>query len=381
MSRAWTINGDFVTLRPTGVARYAREVVRALDALVAERHPLTAGLDLRLVVPRPTDAFVPHAIDIEVVPEFRTPRLPQFWVQCQLPHHVRGGLLSLCNLAPVRVRRHIACIHDLQTRLEPQSYGRGFRLAHRLVLPALGRRAAAIATVSAFSREQLVRFGIAPREKITIAPNGADHAARWDAAGAPLALRGARPFVLALGARQAYKNMALLARLAAPLEAMGLDLCVAGDADAATFTAGAPANVRLLGRVGDDRLAQLFAGALCFVFPSRMEGFGLPAAEAMSCGCPVVAADAGALPEVCGPAALYAQPDDDEAWIGAIRRLRDSPALRARLSAAGRGRAAAFQWRATAAIYLRLMARIDGVEHALAPAPMERPAIAPALVG
>src|SRR5918995_7454797 len=50
--RSWTINGDFVTLKPTGVARYAREVTQALDALVAENHPLAAGLELNLLVPR-----------------------------------------------------------------------------------------------------------------------------------------------------------------------------------------------------------------------------------------------------------------------------------------------------------------------------------------
>jgi glycosyltransferase involved in cell wall biosynthesis len=372
--RAWTINGDFVALRPNGVARYATEVVRALDALVAEGHPLTAGLDLRLVAPRPTDAFAPHAIDIDVLPEFRTPRLPQFWVQAQLPRHVRGGLLSLCNLAPVAVRRHIACIHDVQTRLTPESYGRGFRLAHRLVLPALGRRAAAITTVSAFSRDRIVALGIAPAAKVTIAPDGADHALRWDGGGLRKPPPGERPYVLALGACEAHKNMALLARLAAPLDALGLDLRLAGAIDRAAFPADA-ANVHFLGRVGDDRLARLLGGALGFLLPSRTEGFGLPAAEAMALGCPVLAAAAGALPEICGQAALLLPPDNDAAWIAAVRRLRDQPALRARLAAAGRLRAAAFSWRRTAETYLRLMAQIDGIA---APSPAAVPATAAA---
>lgn len=363
-TRAWTINGDFITLKPSGVARYAAEVTRALDVLVAERHPLAAGLDLRLVVPRPTDAFVPHAIPIAVMPEFRTPRLPQFWVQCQLPRRVKGGLLSFCNLAPVAVRRQIACIHDVQTRIAPESYGRLFRAAHRIVLPAVGRRAAAITTVSAFSRDQIVRYGIARRDAITIAPNGSDHARGWDGEHR-LTHRGERPYVLALGASQAHKNMALVARLAQPLDELGLDLRIAGDVDRTVFACH-PQNLQLLGRVGDGRLAHLFSAALCFVLPSRTEGFGLPAIEAMACGCPVVAASTGALPEVCGDAALYAPPDQPGAWVAAIRSLRDRPALRERLQAAGRTRAGAFSWRATAEIYLGLMARIDGV--ATAPA-------------
>lgn len=359
MSRAWTINGDFVALQPSGLARYAVEVTRALDQLVAERHPLTADLALRLVVPRPTDALTPRTIEIAVVPEFRTPRLPQVWVQAQLPRRLHGGLLSFCNLAPVMVRRHIACIHDVQTRTMPDSYGRLFRDAHRVVLPALGHRAAAITTVSAFSRDEIVRFGIAPAGAVTIAPNGSEHARRWDA-GLARPRRGERAYVLALGARQAHKNMALLTRIARPLDELGLDLRIAGDVDRALF-ADHPENLHLIGRVGDDRLAQLFAGALCFVMPSKTEGFGLPAVEAMALGCPVVAAAAGALPEICSEAALYAPPGEPGSWVAAIRCLRDTPALRSRLKAAGPVRAADFSWRATAEIYLGLMAQIDGV--------------------
>ena len=382
MTREWTVNGDFTALRPTGVARYAREVTLALDALIAQGHPLAEGLRVRLVVPRRPEGLPLRAIAVEVVPEFRSPRLPQFWVQLQLPRHVRGGLISLCNLAPVRVRRHIVCIHDLHTRMAPASYGRLFRLAHRLVLPALGRRTAAITTVSAFSREQLVQAGIAPADAIAIAPNGADHTARWNARRARAAMPGRRPFVLGLGQRQAYKNMALLARLAPALDTLGLDLYLAGDVDPAAFQ-GAPASLHLLGRVDDDRLAQLFTRALCFAFPSRLEGFGLPVVEAMACGCAVIAADATALPEVCGAAALLAPPDDDAAWLAAVCRLRDEPALRAHLISAGLARAAGFSWRRSAETYLQLMARIDGFappRHASpgpSPAAPPVPALAP----
>ena len=155
--RRWNINGDFTTLKPTGVARYARETTLALDALLAERHPLAEGLALELLVPRPIRDPLPlKAVPVRLVPEYSRPRLPQFWVQAQLPRHVEGGLLSFCNLAPVALKRQIACIHDLHTMTMPESYGRLFRWAHRLILPALGRRAAGITTVSEFSRSEIV---------------------------------------------------------------------------------------------------------------------------------------------------------------------------------------------------------------------------------
>src|SRR5690606_15515557 len=126
-----------------------------------------------IVAPRPPDPdFGLDAIPIRVVQEYARPRLPQFWVQCQLPFQVRGGLLRFCNLAPVSVARQIVCIHDLHTFIVPDSYGLGFRWAHRVVLPILGWRARRIATVSLHSRDTIAAYGIAPADKISVVYNG-----------------------------------------------------------------------------------------------------------------------------------------------------------------------------------------------------------------
>jgi glycosyltransferase involved in cell wall biosynthesis len=135
---------------------------------------------------------------------------------------------------------------------------------------------------------------------------------------------------------------------------------MAGDMDAAAFDGGRPANLRLLGRIGDDDLKRALAGALCFLFPSRIEGFGLPAIEAMASGCPVIASTAPCLPEVCGEAALYADPDDLDGWYEAVERLRDEPELRRRLVRAGHACARRYSWRGIAEAYLELMAQVDG---------------------
>jgi glycosyltransferase involved in cell wall biosynthesis len=361
--RVWTLNGDFVGLKPTGVPRYAREVTFALDALIAERHPLTEGLRLDLVAPREPDGWGLTNIPIRVIPEFSRPRLPQAWVQLQLPRAVKGGLVSFCNLAPISIRRHIVCIHDLHTWLQPESYGRGFVLAHRLILPRLGQRARFITTVSNLSRGHLVEHGIAPAEKIVVTYNGADHAARWQPEASHLTI-GERPFVLCLGQNQPYKNMRLVWRIAPALDRLGLDVYMAGAISnevLGSYGGERPANMRLLGRIGDDDLSKALRSALCFLFPSRIEGFGLPAVEAMTCGCPVVSSDAPCMPEVLGDAALYAGPDDESGWIGAVGRLQADPALRQGLVEKSRQQAARYSWRGIAETYLRLMARIDGV--------------------
>jgi glycosyltransferase involved in cell wall biosynthesis len=362
-TRHWTINGDFVALQPTGVPRYARETVLALDRLIGEGHPLTENLYTDLIVP--CDSNVPRLRNIPVrhVPQYDRPRLPQLWVQMQLPRYVRGGLVSLCNLAPLRVKKHIVCIHDLHTYLYPESYSRIFRLAHRLILPALGRRAAAITTVSGLSRAHLDQFGIAPLEKITVTYNGADHARRWNPANSALQI-GPRPFIFCIGQKQSYKNMRLVWSIAPALDALGFDIYMAGNVKRGDLPDGGrelPRNLRVLGRVSDDDLARAFQHAFCFLFPSRIEGFGLPAIEAMIWKCPVIAADAPCLPEVCGDAALYAAPDNRQAWLDAIAALATDPVLYQSQIANGSRRALQFSWRHVAEIYLQLMARLDGI--------------------
>jgi glycosyltransferase involved in cell wall biosynthesis len=362
--RRWTLNGDFLGLRPTGVARYASEVTSALDALVAQGHPLARDLRLDIVAPRPApEALRLEALPVRVVPEFRRPRLPQLWVQAQLPRHVPGGLVSFCNLAPVLLRRHIACIHDMHTRLMPESYTRGFRWAHRLILPMLGSRAARITTVSQLSRRHLIEFGVAADRKIVVTYNGSDHALRWNALQSSLPVDPARPYVLCLGRRdQEYKNVGLLVRLAPLLAEMGLDLWMPGDVDEATVRRYAPSkpdNLVLPGRISDDDFKKALVGAVCFLFPSRIEGFGLPAVEAMASGCPVVASTSPCLPEICGDAALYADPDDLYAWAEIVRLVTVNKPLRNRLVQRGRVRAADYSWRAIAETYLELMVEVD----------------------
>jgi glycosyltransferase involved in cell wall biosynthesis len=164
-----------------------------------------------------------------------------------------------------------------------------------------------------------------------------------------------RPFILALGSRSPNKNIELLLAISGALRASGLSIVLAGGANARVFGKSAPVqypNVLELGRVEDEDLAFLYSQALCFAFPSFYEGFGIPAIEAMASGCPVVAANSSALPEVLGDAALLCSPTDPQAWQAAITRIARDPDLRARLVQRGRERAVLYSWRAAA---LRLL--------------------------
>jgi glycosyltransferase involved in cell wall biosynthesis len=359
--RHWTINGRFLAQPATGVQRYAHEIVRALDRRLAEDPALARTLTVEIVAPPDAAADLPlEAIAIRKAGRFGG----HPWEQAVLPMHARGGLLSLCNTGPVAHRRQIVCIHDMNTRLCPESYSRAFRTLYRALLPALGRTARAVATVSAFSADEIAAAGIRQRREILLIPNGHEHVARWrpDEASCPPEVR--RKTIVVIGSPAPHKNLGLVIGLAECLAAAGLRLAVIGSADAKVYR-----NVRerdrdgvaWLGRLSDVEMAAELRDCLCLAFPSLTEGFGMPPLEAMALGCPVVASDRASIPEVCGEAALYAAPDDPEAWLRHFLALRDSPDLREALARRGRARARAFSWEDSAARYLEAMAAADGV--------------------
>jgi glycosyltransferase involved in cell wall biosynthesis len=163
---------------------------------------------------------------------------------------------------------------------------------------------------------------------------------------------GARPYVLAVSTANPAKNFAAVVRAIELAGTVGCDFVLAGGTDPQVFARAAaplPAAVRRVGYVTDAELRALYEHATCFVHPSLYEGFGLPALEAMQCGCPVLASDAASIPEVCGDAALYCDARSPADIAGKLGTLVRDPALRRRLAERGRARAARFSWRSAAA--------------------------------
>jgi glycosyltransferase involved in cell wall biosynthesis len=370
MRRQWSINGRFVTQSVTGVQRYAQEVVRALDHLLCEDHPLAGGLEVQLLVPPGgTDHLGLRAIRLKSVGRVKG----HLWEQIELPRHAGGGLVSLCNTGPLAARKHIVCIHDLNTRSFPSSYSMRFRALYRMLQPALGRCAARIATVSQFSANEIARYSVCPLDRIIVIPNGHEHTNRWTPhhSAATRAAAGPNTIVI-VGSAAPHKNVRLILDLARRLEGAGLRIAVAGLGDSRVFATDAAApraqNVAWLGRLSDSELAAMLGDCLCLGFPSFAEGFGLPPLEAMALGCPVIASDRASLPEVCGEAALYASPNDPDAWLAQFVRLSQDRELRARMIKLGRARASTFRWAGSAEFYLQAMAHADGLADTIKPA-------------
>jgi glycosyltransferase involved in cell wall biosynthesis len=350
----WAINGRYLTQRMTGVQRYAREIVAALDEILSEDTDAAERLGMRLVSPPVADVRSDH-LRIDMVPTRRGSG--HLWDQMVLPWYGASGILSLGNFGPVVARNHIVCIHDANTFIQPESYSRAFGLAYRILLPLIGRQARRVATVSQFSARMLVEYGVCRAEKIFIAPNGHEHALRWDASRAQIPLISSlkRPYVLLLGSSAKHKNVHIVLDQAQALDAAGIDIVVVGAASTIfSEVAGnlQRPNVHHAGYVGDDDLAALYESALCLAFPSKTEGFGIPPLEAMARGCPVISSNAASLVEVGGDAVAYVDPDHGHGWRDAIVGLSGNEGRRATMSAQGRRRAALFSWKRSARIYL-----------------------------
>ena len=296
----------------------------------------------------------PDAHDIPALGAIETriagPLTWQVWEQFQLPVAARGQLLvSLANLAPIAHPRSITMVHDAQVFISPQSYSKAFAAWYRFALPRIGAKATKILTVSEYSRRQLAEHGVAAYDRIEVLHNGADHVLDVEPVPAVVQDLGLEPqtYVVAFSSTQAHKNLSVLFQAFRRPELSGVTLVLVGGTRAAAYGAAhmsPPDNVVYAGSIDDGRLRGLLEAAAALAFPSTTEGFGLPPLEAMTLGCPVVAAPCGALPEVCGDAAIYAAPDAPDEWGITLRSLLDSPSLRESRRALGLKNAERFHW-------------------------------------
>jgi glycosyltransferase involved in cell wall biosynthesis len=262
-------------------------------------------------------------------------------------------------MAPLAVQNQVVCLHDVNTFLNPESYSASFRLFYRLMLPMIVRRAARITTVSRFSARMIERHLGVTRSDIRVLGNGHEHALRWDASASSIfdVHPARRPYVLLIAHSAKHKNAGFIVGLAEALDNLGIDIWVAG-ASSSIFSAigdKTASNVKRLGFVSDDDLAALYGNAMCLAFPSLTEGFGIPLVEAMALRCPIVASTRASMPEICGDAALLADPEDAEAWIAHFTELARSSTLRSELVDKGARRVLGFSWSRTARGYRDLL--------------------------
>lgn len=327
--------GNAVTLREEGLANNGVNVVEEISRIYSVKEQISLVRKL------------PKNLDLLWVPHYNIPIL------------FRGKLLvtvhDTCHLAVAEYRRHLI----------KRWYAKG-------MLEAIARKASAVITVSQFSAGEIIKHSRISPDKVACIHNGVDDS--WRSTGSFIDVVNDAPYFVFVGNLKPHKNLIRLITAFSRLnDALPHRLVVVGkkegfivgDDELNRLNAKLLKRVEFTGQISDSALRKVMANAVALVFPSIYEGFGLPALEAMALGCPVIAARSTALPEVCGDAALYFDPFNEQDIAETIRSLAQSNELVAELRAKGRARAMRFSWEQSARETVEVMERV--VNYRLSP--------------
>jgi glycosyltransferase involved in cell wall biosynthesis len=336
---------SLLTLAPGhhgGSETYARALTRALAAI--------GTLDYTVLTPASAAdaaAGLPSVSVAEMPGARRGPaRIPAMRAAAAVSRGVRRATHDLDALhypltvpIPATKLPQVVTLQDVQHLDRPQYFTTVRRRFRRSAYDEAAQRANAVVVTSHFVRERALEHLALDESRLHVIPLGVDHAlfSAGDESRETFLLYPARPWP--------HKNHTRLLEAFVTLRSELPELRLVLTGGALESLGALPEGVERLGSVTIEDLASLYRTAACLVFPSLYEGFGLPPLEAMASGCPVAASSAGAIPEVCGEAAVYFDPEDPEAIANGVR---EALALADELRDLGLARAAAFTWEATA---------------------------------
>ena len=345
------INGRFLTQPMTGVERYAYNICKAMAHLhqpftvICPKAPIHQDYDVR-------DLTILHyGIGNS-----------HFWEQCVLPFFFLGKkdyvVLSFTGLGSILIRHKIMTVHDLAFLKNPSWYSKAYYWYYRLMTPLAVKTSQHILTVSQFSKSEILRFyPFLKPERISVVYNAIDRQLFKPQTSAVNA-QTSECFVLCVSSIDPRKNFSRLIEACQNLT--GAKLYIVGNYNR-VFSQhirldSTSEHIRFLGRVSDDELVRLYNQAVCFVFPSLYEGFGLPPLEAMACGCPVLTSDIPVEREVCGDAALYFNPLEPNDILHTITQfLHDADVTKEKMRQKGYENITRFSWEKSAQVLMRIV--------------------------
>lgn len=344
----------------SGTGRYTLELARAFQSLSTEATIDCFWPDGSIRSSKDHPSSLPE----ESMPPFRRflkeqwslPRLVKKKAYDLLHYPVGTGLL----FSPAR---HVLTIHDLCYMRNPDWFPKSRVHYYRMLMGNNARKAARIfadSEATARDVEELLRI---PSDRIDVIPLGVDRnfqpASTQDRESLRARLELPKDFFLFVGTLEPRKNLLTLIRAWARLPLELPDLVLAGrvgwklSREELSSLAGHKSDrLHFLDHVPGDLLPALYSEARAFVYPSFMEGFGLPPLEAMACGTPVITSNTSSLPEVTGDAAILVSPTKEEELAGALEWLAGNDSLHEKLREKGLNRAAQFSWEKTAALSL-----------------------------
>ena len=345
------INGRFLTQPMTGVERYAYNICKAMASL---RQPFT------VVCPKAPIHQDYDVSDLTIV-HYGIGN-SHFWEQCVLPFFFIGKkdylVLSFTGLGSILIRHKVMTVHDLSFLKNPSWYSQAYYWYYRFMTPWAVKTSRHILTVSEFSKSEILRFyPFLKPDRISVLYNAIDRQL-FKPQTSDINHPTSDPFVLCVSSIDPRKNFARLIEACQGLT--GANLYIVGkynrvfsqqmDLDTSSD------NIRFLGRVSDEELVRLYNQAVCFVFPSLYEGFGLPPLEAMACGCPVLVSDIPVEHEVCGDAAQYFNPFEPNDILHTITQyLNEADVIKEKMRQKGFENIMRFSWEKSAQVLMNIV--------------------------
>lgn len=348
-----------------GQSRYFYELSRFLATVPEVQTEIWLGMNGTV---HPFRTIAPSKTRVKAFPEWLGPGMARYvvnelWSNMQA---LFGGSLdvyhstNLMRMPMVRARRVVATHHDCTYELYPEYFDDVKKIywARKRLVASVD----AIICVSESCRQDLLRFYNVDPAKTRVIHHGLTRLPRSAQAAAQLKGRLRREYILFVGMRPGFKNFhGLLQAFHDSGLCDSLDLLILGGK---ALTADEKRNISRLGlehcviwlpKVSDEVLAEAYAGARLFVYPSFSEGFGFPPLEAMSLDCPVLTTRISAMPEICQHAPFYFDPNDQDAFARELVRAATDDEARRQSIARGREVIAGYSWekcgRETLAVY------------------------------
>jgi glycosyltransferase involved in cell wall biosynthesis len=347
--------------RKSGVGYYCEELFKAMVAIDHDT-------DYFVFSHKPLKLTLPAANGNVRLADSKFCPVRAVYLHALLPQLLAKEKPTLCHytnfLGPILDSTpYVVTVHDMGLERLRDAHPLAKRVYTRPLVPRIAQRARLIITNSEYSKWEIVRYLGIPTARIRVTPlaASAEFQPVAEAVRRPILQEYGldAPYLLYVGNLEPRKNLQRLLQAFTTLSSREQQLVIVGnqwyrgnDALSAAQRLGICDRVRFLGYVPRDHLPALYSGATAFVYPSLLEGFGMPVVEAMACGTPVITSDNSALKEIAGEAARLVDPLDVRSIRDALADVVEDARLRADLSERGVARAAQYSWQQTASLTL-----------------------------
>jgi len=317
----------------------------------------------------PDFIFSPNITPIVLSPQARHPLLFWFWFECRLPRLLKqlkpDLFLSPDGYLPLKAGvKSLAVFHDLNFEHYPGDMPFFFRCYYRYFFPRFAKIATRIATVSEFSKQDIMRQYGKPPQQVDVVYDGANELYEPLSPGMISLTRekytSGYPYFIFIGSLHPRKNLVNLFRafdLFRHDHPENIKLLIVGARKwwtkeiSKAFKEMQYANdVVFSGRLNAGELVQVLGSSMALTYVSYFEGFGIPIVEAFRCGVPVITSNVTSMPEVAGDAALLVDPFDPFSIAGAMKKIAEDEGFRQDLIRKGMIRKDEFTWQRTASL-------------------------------